>query len=102
MGFVRQEHCPRILDGGFCGGEEVVVRVEAAEFGALDEAVENRRDLGTALGFGSVMIFTTDDGTTEAAFDLICVQWYSWVVEEFCQAVPVSEQIFVKPRPAPS
>ena len=57
----RQERGARIEQRGVRGFEQVGLRVHSGELRGLDQGVEERRDLGPALGARAVVIFAADD-----------------------------------------
>src|SRR5438034_7206984 len=83
---VREGDGARRLERDVRRLEKVGLRFHAAELRRLDEAVEERGDLGAALGARAVMILAADDETPEPALGGVVVQRDARVVEEARQA----------------
>ena len=48
-------------EGAVGGGQQIAVRIPAREPGGLDQRVEERRDLGSALGARPLMVFAPEN-----------------------------------------
>lgn len=55
--------------------------VHIVELGGLDEPVQDRRRFSSALRLGAVVIFTTYDGTSNAAFCCVVVERHEDILE---------------------
>src|SRR5213594_2434215 len=82
-----------VLERGASGGVEVQLRLDAGELGGFEQAVEQRGDLGAALGARAVMILPAQDHTPEPALGLVVVQRDARVVEEQSQARPQAQHV---------
>src|SRR6059036_1403906 len=70
---VRQADGLGVLERGAGGGVEVQLRLDAGELGGFKQAVEQRGDLGAALGARAVMIFSAQNHTAQTALGGVVV-----------------------------
>jgi len=56
-------------DRGFGGAEEIGAGIVAANLGGFDEGIEDRRDLGSALGLAAVVVLPANDDTADLTLD---------------------------------
>src|SRR5690606_149594 len=82
-----------MVDRGVGGAAQVLDLVLAADAGGLEQAVEERGDLGAALGARAVVVLAADDGSAERALDGVVVEGYPRVIEEADQAGPEAEHV---------
>ena len=71
---VRQRDRPAVGKGGAGGGEQVELRLDAGEFGGLEQAVEQRGHLGAAPGPRAVVVLSPEDDPTKAALSVVVVR----------------------------
>src|SRR2546422_11423395 len=91
--FVRQGNGLAVGECGAGGGEQVELRLDACELGRFEQAVEQRGDLGAALGARAVMIFPAQNHTAQATLRGVVVERDARVVEEERQALPQTQHV---------
>src|SRR3989442_6348360 len=91
--FVRQGNGLAVGECGAGGGEQVELRLDACELGRFEQAVEQRSDLGAALGARAVMIFPAQNHTAQATLRGVVVERDARVVEEERQALPQTQHV---------
>ena len=76
-----------VPERGAGGHDQVALGLDAAELRRLNEAVEQRGDLGAAPGPGPVMIPTPEDDAAEATLGEVVVQRDTRIVEKARQQI---------------
>src|SRR5437899_7049369 len=93
----RQSDNLGVGEGSAGGGQQIQLRFHAGQLGRFEEAVEQRRHLGAALGPGAVMIFAPEDDTAQAAFGAVVVERHPRVLEEQRQSLPQTQHVGDRP-----
>src|SRR5260221_267724 len=86
----QQDFAAGVGEGGLA---QIPGRVDAVELRCLEQRIEERGDLGTAVGSRPVMILSPDDGTSDAALGGVVIEGDARVLYEACEPVPVGDDV---------
>ncbi len=73
--------------------QEIGVRIDAHQFGAFTERVEESRDLRASLRARAVVILTTHDRPSQGALGRVVVERDARVAHKACQSGPALQQV---------
>ena len=90
---VGEEGGARSREGRVRRGEQIGLRVHPTELARFQETVEERGDLGAALGARAVVILAADDHASERAFGGVVVQGNPRIAEEAREPRPQAQRV---------